>query len=59
MYDDQPYQYYASVESPYDDEPEWNDLCARAPDHRYNQTFSWLWRVWECVLSKKNYDLQL
>jgi CelD/BcsL family acetyltransferase involved in cellulose biosynthesis len=40
-------------------EPEWNDLCTRVPDHRYNQTFSWLWRGWECVLSKKNYDLHV
>lgn len=40
-------------------QPEWKDLCARVPGHRYNQTFDWLWRGWECVLSKKNRKLHV
>jgi CelD/BcsL family acetyltransferase involved in cellulose biosynthesis len=39
--------------------PDWNDLCARVPDHRYNQTFDWQWHWWEDVIIKKNRQLHV
>lgn len=40
-------------------ETEWRDLCLRAPEHNFFQTFTWAWNWWKYLGEPSGYELRI
>jgi len=40
-------------------ETEWRDLCSRAPEHDFFQTFTWVWPWWKYLGQPLGYELHI